>query len=481
MTIRSKIIACLAGMVVLFGLLSLYQYRKSHISYSKIALVNDLFLPLSRQIVSIQSNIQGYVEDSKRFYFSQSTPDANGFSRMARDVYPHVVYRKFQAIETLLLRVSAGSKVQVIEDLQNHLSRSKSLFQRLTETTSSQDFDSVFVQLKASMSMFSKVLDEESQKLTATVQKDSKESAITYTALSVFILIFGVISVFLSYRALSPLPELINSIKMLGGGKLDMSFKVSRDSRDEVSVMAREFNRMIEALKERDKKILEQQATLLQSEKLAAVGQLSAQVVHEIRNPLNSMSLNVDWLQEELTEEKEEIKKTLVSISREIQRLNQITESYLVRARVNSADNNKAALNEVIRELIEFESVERGNIEIKTELTREELYVKIDRSRLKQAFINIIKNAKEAMPKGGKLIVRTELKNNVSVVHFSDTGHGMNDTVARQTQKPFFTTKENGTGLGLSLTRTIVEEARGTLSCISELGKGTTFTLQFPV
>ena len=170
-----------------------------------------------------------------------------------------------------------------------------------------------------------------------------------------------------------------------------------------------------------------------------------------------------------------------MSISREIQRLNQITESYLVRARVTTNDTSKACLNEVIRELVDFESVERGNIEIKTELSMEELYVKIDKSRLKQAFINIIKNAKEAMPKGGRLVVKTEQKNNVSVVHFSDTGHGMNDTVVKQTQKPFFTTKENGTGLGLSLTRNIVEEARGTLSCISEIGKGTTFTLQFPV
>lgn len=468
-------------MVVLFGLISLYQYHRSQNSNAQLTLVNSLFLPLSRQIVSIQSNIQGYVEDSRRYYFSQSTPETSGFSRMARDVYPHVVYRKMQAIENLLQRVSAGTNSQIIEEVRGHMDRTKSLFQNLTEAKTLAELDPIYLQLKASLSLVSKLLDEESQKITGTIEREARDSGLMYVLLSTFVLGIGVVTVLLSYRALSPLPELIDRIKLLGDGKLDLSFKVARNAHDEISVLAREFNRMTEALRERDKKISEQQEDLLQSERLATVGQLSAQVVHEIRNPLNSMNLNIDWLQEELQNGAEEVKKTLSSVSREILRLSQITESYLVKARISSEEKNKAPLNEVIRELVAFERTERGNVEIDTTLSQDELYVSIDRSRLKQAFINIIKNAKEAMPKGGRLVVRTELGNNVSLVHFSDTGHGMSEQVQSQTFKPFFTTKKNGTGLGLSLTKTIVEEANGTLSCLSEMGKGTTFTFQFPI
>ena len=91
---------------------------------------------------------------------------------------------------------------------------------------------------------------------------------------------------------------------------------------------------MLSALAERDNKILKQQHELLQSERLAAVGQLSAEIVHEIRNPLNAISLNIDWLENELQSNHSEVKCTLASISKEIERLHLITESYLVRARM---------------------------------------------------------------------------------------------------------------------------------------------------
>ncbi len=480
MTIRSKIIACLVGMVGMFGLISYYQYHRAQTSNTQLTLVNALFLPLSRQIVSIQSNIQGYVEDSKRFYFSGVSPETSGFSRMARDVYPHVIARKMQAIENLLQKVSNGNKSELVDEIRHHMDRTKVLFQKLTEAKNPAELDTPYVQLKASLSLVSKLLEEESQKITGFVERESRESAITYSMLSLLVLGIGVASVLLSYRALSPLPELMKSLRLLSGGKLDLSFKVSRNSHDEISVLAREFNKMLEALRARDKKISEQQTDLLQSERLAAIGQLSAQVVHEIRNPLNSMSLNIDWLQEELSKESDEVRKTLTSISREILRLSGITESYLVQARLSTEETSRTPLNEVIQEIVAFERAERGNIDIDISLFPEELYVRADRSRLKQAFLNIVKNAKEAMPKGGKLIVKTEQGNNISKVCFSDTGHGMSEQVKNQTFKPFFTTKEKGTGLGLSLTKTIVEEAHGTLSCISELGKGTTFTFQFP-
>ncbi len=132
------------------------------------------------------------------------------------------------------------------------------------------------------------------------------------------------------------------------------------------------------------------------------VGQLSAEVVHEIRNPLNSISLNIDWLENELGKTDLEISKTLRSISREIERLHQITESYLVRARVPSQENQRTKVNELLREILEFSQEEdkTRNIIVETQLADDEILVRTDRSKLKQAFLNVIKNAREAMPRG---------------------------------------------------------------------------------
>ena len=107
-------------------------------------------------------------------------------------------------------------------------------------------------------------------------------------------------------------------------------------------------------------------------------------------------------------------------------------------------------------------------------------FIEADRTRVEQMFLNLLKNAREAMPHGGTITVQTRLNGNTYEIEFADTGHGMNETTRRSVFYPFYTTKPNGTGLGLMLTKTIAEEARGTVSCRSQLGSGTTFTLQFP-
>ena len=133
----------------------------------------------------------------------------------------------------------------------------------------------------------------------------------------------------------------------------------------------------------------------------------------------------------------------------------------------------------MLRELIDFERGETRNVVIETEFEPRELYIQSDRSRIKQAFINILKNAKEAMPTGGKIRVKTVVTDEHTQVIFSDSGMGMTPETKAKTFTPFFTTKPNGTGLGLALTKEIVESAKGKILVVSELGIGTTFTCQF--
>lgn len=142
----------------------------------------------------------------------------------------------------------------------------------------------------------------------------------------------------------------------------------------------------------------------------------------------------------------------------------------------------KTEVHELLNEILDFyrEEDRQKRIIVEMNLSSQEIFVATDRSRLKQAFLNVLKNAREAMPHGGTLKVKTEVRENVSRVLFSDTGYGMTESTRHQSFQPFFTTKPNGTGLGLMLTKSIAEEAQGTVHCESQIGSGTTFTFQFP-
>lgn len=484
MSIRTKVIGSFFAILALFVGVSYYGFLRSRHSNERLALVNELLLPLSRHVVQMQGNVHSLVEDMRRFYFNPDvTTEGSTFSRMARDLYPYMIHKKFTVLEQVLTKHEGGVLHGMITELSALVGNAKSTFDHMVAAHDKAQFERDYAQLRGQLQSLSRRVDDECQKITLAAQGEGRENLLSSLTLSAFIVLFGVATLFLSNRALAPLPLLIGSIRRIAEGHFNQSLKVKTSDKDEVALLAREYNRMLEALRERDKKINLQQQELLQSERLAAVGQLSAEVVHEIRNPLNAISLNIDWLDNEIGRSDPEVKKTVASISKEIQRLNQITESYLVRARVPVQERQRTSVNELINEILDFsrEEDKSRNIIVEAELAEDEVFIETDRSRLKQAFLNVLKNAKEAMPEGGRLTVRTERAEKAYRVRFSDTGHGMTEATKSKSFQPFFTTKTGGTGLGLMLTKSIVEEANGSVECESQVGKGTTFTFEFPL
>lgn len=481
MSIRAKVVGCFVAVIVLFGGVSTWNYSKSLHTNSRLGLVNDLFLPLSRIVAHIQSDTQGLVDDIQRYYFqSKNNSEESTFSRMVRDLYPYLIDKRFAKSISLLEGQAPDASVTRLKSL---LTTSRSTFKKMASAREPDAFEGFYVQLRAQLKRISSYLDDEAQSIARLAQAEGRENLISGLFLSLLAAVLGVFTVWLSHRVLTPLPHLIESIKKISDGDFNQSLKVRSSDKDEIAELAREYNRMLDALKEQSAQITEQQKELLQSERLAAVGQLSAEIVHEIRNPLNSMSLNVDWLQQELDGVSEEVGETLQSISKEIERLHWITESYLVRARVPRKEGETAPVHELIEEILNFsqEEYRRKRIRIEKIFSDKEIKVNTDRSRLKQALLNVFRNAKDAMPNGGILRISSEVKENVFQIRISDTGYGMNETTRNRAFKPFFTTKTTGTGLGMMLTKSIVEEAQGTIQCESEIGKGTTFTFQFPV
>ncbi|MEK7483261.1 MAG: ATP-binding protein [Planctomycetota bacterium] len=235
----------------------------------------------------------------------------------------------------------------------------------------------------------------------------------------------------------------------------------------------------------REKKKMDER--LLFMGRLATIGKISAQMVHEIRNPLSSMSLNLELLQDELEnftqEDTREAKHLVASITSEIERLSTVNEEYLAFARLPKFSPKKSQVNTILEQLQDLFLLEssKQNVQIQLKLSPIPL-IYADEKQLRQAFLNLIKNALEAMPTGGVLRICTQLnpKNEIEI-SFEDNGCGIEEKMIPQIFDPFFTTKDKGTGLGLSVTLQIIEEHHGQIECQSSLGKGSTFLIRIPL
>ncbi len=483
MSIRAKIIGCFVAILCLFAAISFYHYQRSEGMGERLALVNGLFLPLSRNVAQLQSAVQGLADDVRRYTFG--TPEGvqtSTLSRMVRDLYPYLIRRNFSAAEALVAKFSTGTSKELASELSAGIATAAKSFDEVSAAVTQEKFDTAARELRSQLDSLAMKVDHESMKIADQAGADIRETLLTGLALSTVLVGLGLLTLFLSHRALRSLPLLISSLKQMADGDFDQSLKVHAGDGSEVAQLARQYNRMLSALADRDKKIKEQQRELLQSERLAAVGQLSAEIVHEIRNPLNSINLNIDWLDMELKSAGPEVSKTLGSISREVERLHQITETHLVRARFPTKSAPRTRVHDLLHEVVEFGREEDKRLQIKVilDLSQEELFVQTEHARFKQALLNVLRNAKEAMPRGGTIRIHTDVQQNVFRILISDSGSGMNDATKRKTFQPFFTTKPDGTGLGLMVTKSIVEEAQGTISCESSIGQGTTVCFQFP-
>ena len=234
-----------------------------------------------------------------------------------------------------------------------------------------------------------------------------------------------------------------------------------------------------------ERKRLEHQ--LLHSERLAIIGEMSAKVAHEIRNPLSSISLNTELLYDELSNynggKNRDAENLIQSILNEVDSLTEMSDEYLRFARFPKLETKPASINKVLVELTKFfnkEMAQRG-ISLKENYASNLPEILLDTNQIKQAFLNILKNSFESMPDGGKLSITTRLKDGNVEVNITDTGSGINRSDVRRVFDPFYSTKAKGTGLGLALTMKTVEGHGGDIICKSTITKGTTMTVSFPV
>ncbi len=222
-----------------------------------------------------------------------------------------------------------------------------------------------------------------------------------------------------------------------------------------------------------------------QSEKMAAVGQLAAGIAHEIRNPLASMSGSIQLLDAGVSNEQSEEKKLMRIVMREIDRLNGLITEFLDFVRPDIIKDDPVDLNVVLRDVLEMAKMNktlRAEIRQVVDLKSTKM-IPGHRDKLKQAFLNIIMNAYQAMAEAADpaIEVRTEDRESSVVVTIKDHGCGIDEVGLRRIFEPFHTTKPKGTGLGLAITHKIVESHSGHIYVESAKGVGTEFTLEFKI
>jgi signal transduction histidine kinase/putative methionine-R-sulfoxide reductase with GAF domain len=235
-----------------------------------------------------------------------------------------------------------------------------------------------------------------------------------------------------------------------------------------------------EKVEERTKQLKEAQEQLIKSERLAAIGQVAAMVGHDLRNPLTGIKGAAYYLRNKLgSKMNDKAKEMLELVEKDVECANMIIADLMEYSREIRLDLTETTPKSAIKETLALVEVP-DNVQL-LDLTLDKPSIKVDVEKMERVFANLIKNAIDAMPDGGKLIITSKESNgNVEMV-FADTGTGMTKEVMGKIWTPFFTTKAKGMGLGLAICKRIVEAHGGKISVESIVGEGTTFTVTIPI
>jgi signal transduction histidine kinase len=233
-------------------------------------------------------------------------------------------------------------------------------------------------------------------------------------------------------------------------------------------------------VEERTKQLKETQQQLLKSERLAAIGELAAMVGHDLRNPLTGIAGAAYYLKRKSSSKMDgKSKEMLRIIEKDIENSNRIISDLLEYSREVNLVFNESNPRLILKEALSTVKIpQRVLVE---DLTRDKPKMRVDTEKMKRAFVNIMKNAVDAMPKGGKLTIESRESNGDLEIVFSDTGVGMPEETLKNIYRPLFTTKAKGMGFGLAICKRFVEAHGGRISVESAVGKGSTFTLHVPI
>jgi len=317
--------------------------------------------------------------------------------------------------------------------------------------------------------------------------KEKRESLVTIirSLREKIMLVFGItmvvgmlLSICIARGISKPILKLAHVTNNLSNGKLNNNFELPRCA--ELKVLTESFKRMQDG-------ILEHEEEKTRVDGLEITKNLAAGIAHEIKNPINSVGLIIDYLQTNLSpenpEKRYEFYKLSENMKNELNRINRIVEGFLRLTRPEILDFQEEDINKIIKDSVSVLEPEivKYNVNLQMNLDSNIPKIKADRDKLKQVFSNLIINALEAMPRGGKMTIVTSIGNEKNIsIKIDDNGIGIPGENIKKIFNPYYTTKKQGFGLGLSLTQNIVYKHKGKITVNSVKGKGTSFIVMLP-
>lgn len=296
----------------------------------------------------------------------------------------------------------------------------------------------------------------------------------------VILAIGTVVAVVLAGRYSRPIEQMAEAAGKVAAGDLDQRLPVTRH--DEIGQLARSFDHMIARLRE-DRELRQRLRT---AEHMATVGQFARSIAHEIKNPLNFISLSVDHMRDAYrpgdAEKAARFESLIDNIKGEVARISHFAESFLEYGRPFELHCRRCSLNTLLDEVLELVAAQAVAGQIRIDRQIDALpELKVDPEFIKTCLFNIVVNAFEAMPGGGTLTVRGTIDAGHVLLAFADTGEGLSAMDLDKVFTPLFSTKQGGLGLGLALTRRIIEDHGGRVGFTSTRGVGSEVSLYLPI
>ncbi len=291
------------------------------------------------------------------------------------------------------------------------------------------------------------------------------------------------ITIYLARRYTDPIHRLAEDFKKVSAG--DLSVTIPVESSDEIGELAQAFNEMVEKLRERE--ALEKR--LYEAEHLSRVGQLAAGIAHEIRNPLNYISLAIDHLKNEVLAQcpsrADQVSELADKIRDEVRRANYMVLNFMNYGRPLKLRRGIIRYDELLeRALLTLsDRLAEQQVRVVRQLDDDLPPLLLDAELMRNCIANFITNAAQAMPNGGEIVLGAALDRKRSgwlFLTFRDQGNGISPEDLDKIFQPYFTTKDVGIGLGLAITERIVKEHGGEIRVESRCGEGTTFTVRLP-
>jgi signal transduction histidine kinase len=295
--------------------------------------------------------------------------------------------------------------------------------------------------------------------------------------------IFGlgmILIIFLARRYTYPIQRLAQKVRKVAAG--DLSVTVPVESKDEIGELAESFNEMVEQLRQR--KNLEER--LHEAEHLSRVGQLASGIAHEIRNPLNYISLAIDHLKNEMKgsspEKREELEKIADTIKEEVRKANYMVLNFMNYGRPLKLRRTGLSYRDLLDRALTVlkDKLKEQKVTVAIEIPDDLPPLYCDQELMRNCLFNFITNGAQSMPDGGEITVSASFADGVFRLTFTDRGTGIAPEDMEKIFQPYFTTKEAGIGLGLAITERIIKEHGGEILVESLPGEGTTFTVIMP-